>query len=67
MLNEAVSYSNGNRKIPRGIAPNIYAVGNSLPFANKQVFSKDNAAFMPVNYFTSTGTVGQMIFKIGDL
>ena len=67
VLNEAVSYSNGNRKIPRGIAPNIYAVGNSLPFANKQVFSKDNAAFMPVNYFTSTGTVGQMIFKIGDL
>lgn len=67
VLNEVVSYSNVNRKIPRGIAPNIYAVGNSLPFANKQVFSKDNAAFMPVNYFASTGTTGQIIFKIGDL
>lgn len=67
VITETVSPTNNNRKIARGVVPDIYALGSALPFLNKQLLTKDNEILIAVNYSYSSSGNGQIMFKVGSL
>lgn len=67
VITEVVAPNNNNRKIARGVIPGIYALGSVQPFVNKQLLTEDNEILIAINYGYSSGSNGQLVFKVGNL